>query len=444
MTRRLILGLTPLLFATTAVAQTPLTPAQSALVARAKSLGAAEVTTKAGPDGGLIVNGRLEGDQFALAFPANWNRDGLLYAHGYSTPGTPLAVSDDPVDKGPGGGLLKRAYGQGFAVGHSAYDKAGLGVQTGVENTVRLRNLLAGLGARRTYLMGDSMGGSIVVTSLEKYPRAYAGGFARCGVVDSWQTLLGQLIDMRLAYNALTRGTPYALPGEQDVRRNAIPSEPPAGTPEAQAQAYVFGQIAKVGMPPLALWTAAQKDPNGREARIARIVTAIGGFDYDGASLAYPLVTAALGAEDMAATAGGWVYGNVGKVYATPDMTAAERDALNRDIQRVTADPKALAYLKDWREATGRIGVPLVTLHNRNDSLVPYEQETMLAEAVKRAGKARNVVQFTVPGTRAPLPVGGVVGYTHCGFDAAQTGAAWTALRGWVEQGRRPLPDAVK
>lgn len=411
---------------------------QQLLVAQASRLGATDVTATARADGGVTLNGRLDGNQFALVFPKGWKGDGLLYAHGYSPPGTPVAVSSDPVDKETGTGALAEAYGQGFAVGHSAYAKDGLGVEAGANATARLRDLLAKMGGKRIYVMGDSMGGGIVVTLLELYPKAFAGGFARCGVVASWEDLLGRLIDMRLAYTALTKGTPYALPGNQDVRHDALSSRPPAGTPDAAAQAHVFGQIARVGMPPLALWTAAQKNPNGRAARIVRAVTDIGGFDYDAASLAYPLVTAALGADDMATTAGGWVHGNIGKAYSASSLSAEENRALNRDIQRVEAAPQAVAYLRKWHTASGQIEVPLVTLHNRIDSLVPYAQEAQLAAAVARAGRTEKLAQFTVPATRAPLPIGGIEGYTHCGFDKAQTLAAWNALRVWVEQGRKP------
>jgi len=442
--RSLFLALAPLMVVVTAPAMATdsspprLTESQNALVERAKRLGVTDITLAAAPGGGFTINGKIAGDQFALAFPGNWKGDALLYAHGYTTPGTPVAVAADPVAKGPGTGLLGEAYAQGFAVGHSSYDKGGLGVETGVANTKRLRDFVASLGGKRVYVMGDSMGGGIVVTLLEMYPRAFAGGIARCGVVDSWQELLGRIIDMRLAYNVLTRNTPYALPGEQDVRRNAIAPEPPAGTPDGLAQSYIFGQIGKVGTPPLALWAAAQKNPNGREAKIVHAVTAIGGFDYDAAALAFPLVTASLGAEDMAATAGGWVYGNVGKVYTAPGLSAEERAALNRDIQRVAAAPQALAYLKRWHTATGRIATPLVTIHNRIDSLVPYAQEDGLAAAAARAGRTRYLAQYGVPPVRAPLPIGGIEGYTHCGFDKAQTFAAWNALRAWVETGTKP------
>ena len=43
-----------------------LTPAQQALVARAATLGATDLSTKAAPGGGFVLDGKLGGDQFAL------------------------------------------------------------------------------------------------------------------------------------------------------------------------------------------------------------------------------------------------------------------------------------------------------------------------------------------------------------------------------------------
>jgi dienelactone hydrolase len=420
-----------------------LAPGQRALVAKARMLGATEVATRPAPDGGITLGGKLEGDQFAIAFPAAWTGDALVYAHGYSTPGTPIAVSADPIADKVGGGLMALAYQDGVAAGHSAYDKDGLGVETGTRNTKRLRDFLVKMGARRVYATGDSMGGSIVVTLLETYPGAFAGGLARCGVVDSWTTLFGQLYDMRAAYNFLTKNTAYAIPGVQDVRRSAISSVPPAGF-DGDPKAYVWGQLTKVVTPVLALYAAAQKNPGGKEARIVTQVAAIGGFDVDPGSLAFPLMTAALGADDIAATTGGQPYGNIGKVYASPTMTSVEAAALNQGIQRITASPAALAYLARWHAATGQIADPLVTIHNRIDSLVPYAQETAFTATVTKAGHSDRLAAYTVAPLRAPLPVGGAEAYTHCGFTPDQTKAAWNALHGWIMTGKRPAADAVK
>jgi len=428
-----------------APAAVSLTPAQASLVARARALGATDIATKPAPGGGFILDGKLAGRQFAVAFPPNWNKGALLYVHGYSTPGTPVAVLDDPLAKGTGAnGVLLDAYNDGYAAGHSAYDKAGMGVQTATENTLRLRDFLTTLGTRRTLLTGTSMGGNIVLSLIEQHPRAFAGAMTSCGVTDGWESLFGQLIDMRAAYNLLTRDTPYALPGEHDLTKSALPTEPPAGD-KTNAEAFRWGQIIRIASPVLALFKAADADPKGREARIVQQIAAISGFEAEPASFAFPLVTATLGEDDLRTTLGGDIYGNVGKIYAAPAFTAEEAIAFNRDVQRIAADPRAVANARRWHQATGRFTVPLVTLHNRIDSLVPYAQSQALGRIVARAGNQRLLVQYTVPGVKAPLPVpGGVQGYTHCGFTPEQSAGTWQALRDWVEKGRRPAADAVR
>ncbi|WP_146130915.1 alpha/beta hydrolase family protein [Sphingopyxis lindanitolerans] len=421
-----------------------LTAAQSTLVTSAQKLGATDVRSFAAPDGGFILAGKLEGDQFSVAFPAKWNHSALLYVHGYSTPGTPVAVPDDPLSNGTGAnGVLLEAYRDGYAAGHSAYDKAGMGVQTATENTLRLRNFLAKLGATRFLISGTSMGGNITLSLIEQYPKAFAGALSSCGVTDGWESLFGQLIDMRAAYNLLTEGTPYALPGEHDLTRSALPMDSPAGE-AATSEAFRWGRIGQIAMPILSLAQAAQANPTGREARILKQVASIGGFEPEPASIAFPLVTATLGMDDLNRTLGGSIYGNDGKVYASAEMTAEEAAAFNAKIQRITADPQAVANARRWHQATGRFTVPLVTIHNRIDSLVPYAQSEALGRIVAAAGNGKRLVQYTVPGTKAPLPVGGVEGYTHCGFSPEQSAAAWEALRGWVETGKRPAVEAVR
>ncbi|MFT3754542.1 MAG: hypothetical protein QM769_01115 [Pseudoxanthomonas sp.] len=445
--------------ATRPVATTPATPTpavapateaspalsaeQTALARQARELGATDVDARPGPDGGLLLGGKLEGQQFAVAIPAHWNRDALLYAHGYSTPGTAIAVLADPTAKGTGAtGILRAAYDDGLAAGHSAYAKSGMGVETATVNTLRLRDFLVHLGAGKVFISGSSMGGNIVLSLLEQHPQAFAGGFAMCGVTEGWEPMFTQLFDMRVAWNQLTRDTAYALPGEHDVLRNALPTEPPAGD-ATDPEKFRWAQITCIATPVLALFKAAHDNPQGPEARIARQISAIGGFEAEPASIAYPLVTVALAPDDLRQTMHGQLYGNRGKTYRVPEMSAAELARFNREVQRFDADPAAIAYARRWHRPTGDFKVPLVTLHNRIDSLVPYAQSEGLGRIVQQAGNQARLVQYTVPGLKAPLPVGGVEGYTHCGFTPEQAITAWKALHDWVQTGTRPAADLV-
>lgn len=412
------------------------TEAQTQLLQRAAALGATGITAKGAAGGGMVLGGQLEGRQFAVAIPAGWKGDALVFAHGYTRPGTSLHVADDPTAFGAGGsGIMRVAYDDGLAAGHSAYDKSGMAVKTGAANTLRLRNFLAALGAHRIYVSGSSMGGNIVMALIEQEPRAFAGAFAQCGVTDGWEKELGQLTDLRLAYNLLTEGTPYALPGLQDATRSALEIIPPAGE---NGDAFRTAQTARLVAPLIALFRAAEKAPNGPEARIIRQVASIGGFEPEIASFFYPLVTLSFGADDMRATFGGQIYGNTDKVYRSNEMTPAEAEAFNRKVQRFSADPAAVAEARRWRQVTGRFRTPLVTLHNRIDSLVPYAQAEGLRRIVEASGNSARLLQITAPAAQWPLPIGGK-GYDHCGFTPDEIQTSWRALRTWVETGVRPV-----
>lgn len=421
-----------------------LTPVQASLVAQAGKLGATDLKTLSAPGGGFVLVGKLEADQFSVAFPAGWKGGALLFAHGYSAPGSPVAVAEDPLSAAVGtNGMMLKVYRDGYAAGHSAYDKAGMGVETASENTLRLRNFLTKLGAKRVLVAGGSMGGNIVMSLIEQHPKAFAGAISACGVTDGWESLFAQLIDMRAAYNVLTEGTPYALPGERDLLKSALPMDPPGGE-AASSDAFRNGRIVQIALPVLTLAQAAAANPGGREARILKQVASIGGFEPEVASIAFPLVTVTLGMDDLRATLGGNIYSNIGKVYSSEKMTGEEAAAFNAKVQRIAADPVAVANARRWHQATGQFAVPLVTIHNRIDSLVPHAQSEALGRIVAAAGNKKRLAQYTVPGTKAPLPVGGVEGYTHCGFTPEQMTATWGALKGWVETGKRPAADAVR
>ncbi len=406
--------------------------AQPSYLALAKAAGAQSAELAPRTDGGVILGGTLDGRQFALAIPKAWNHQALLFAHGYTMPDSPVAVSADPVDKDPALGLLKLAYGQGFAVGHSAYDKAGVGVETGAKATLRLGDLARRLGATRTYVSGGSMGGSIVMALIEQHPKAFAGALSACGVTQGWEQEIGGLIDMRALYNSLTRGTPYALPGDQDLLRSALPTLPPAGSTASPA-AFQTTQLIRIASPILRLFADAKRDPQGPAAAIVRKLASLTGSEPDPASFIYPLVTVGLGMDDMRATFGGNVYGNRGKAYASPELTADEAAALNRDVQRIDADPAAVAYAHVWHQTEGTFRTPLVAAHNQIDPLVPYSQALGLQARVEAYGDPQRLTLITVPPQRAEIPGSGVTGYVHCGFTPDQMAGAWSTLRAKVE-----------
>lgn len=436
-----------IMFMLAAVTTTPVFPAAAVslpnpavVTARADAFGVEGVETRGLDDAGLLITGKLDGRPFSIAVPDDWNGDAVVYAHGYSLPGTPTAVAANPAAP-DAPMILQMAFGEKYAAAHSAYDKAGMGVESGAAASLRLRDLLVQIGAKRIFAMGVSMGGNIVMTMIEQNPDAFDGAFSGCGVTDGWETQMGPILDMRAAYNVLTSGTPYALPGIQDVTASALPMVPPADF-QGSAEQFVQQQSARIAAPILALWSAAVKAPQGPEARIVRQLVAIGGFPEDVASLLYPLVIISLGTDDMRATFGGQFYGNRAKDYRPVEMNDAEAAAFNTAVQRFYGDNDALASARRFHQVRGTFRKPLVAVHNRLDPLVAYAQAEALTRHARNGGTEALLLQYSLPDVREPLRFG-VEGLAHCGFTKPQMAEALGLLRAWVIGGQRPhAPEA--
>ncbi|MFD2401830.1 alpha/beta hydrolase family protein [Novosphingobium soli] len=433
----------PALLALSACSHAPerraISPSQQQLVARMRAAGATDLDANGRADGGMSVAGKLDGRAFGIAVPARWNGEVVLFANGYSIPGTPVSVPADPIAKEPSGGFLTAAYQENFAVGQSAYDKPAMAVKSGVANTLRLRGWFAKLGARRFYLGGASMGGNIVMALIEKQPDAFAGAMTACGVTGDWQSEIGTLVDLRATYDYFTRGTAYELPGDHDIAANALSPVPPTGLGFTRP-AWLFMQIKRMSAPIAKLFKAARANPNGPEAKIVARIASVAGVDADPAVFLFPIMTAMVGMDDMRASFGGRVYSNRDKVYHSDLLSPAENDALNRGIQRMDADPAAQAFARDWYRSTGRFQTPLVAVHNRHDGLVFAGQAVLLKQRARAQHNEAHLFQLWAPSQQKDIPTTGLKGWAHCGFTPRQAAVLWRTLHHWVETGKKPTP----
>lgn len=80
---------------------------------------------------------------------------------------------------------------------------------------------------------------------------------------------------------------------------------------------------------------------------------------------------------------------------------------------------------------TGRIPVPVVSLHNLGDLFVPFHNQVEYARDAARWGRGDLLVQRAIRG----------VG--HCDFTPAELVTAFADLVTWVEDGTRPAGDVV-
>jgi hypothetical protein len=126
------------------------------------------------------------------------------------------------------------------------------------------------------------------------------------------------------------------------------------------------------------------------------------------------------------------------KAATNEDILYEIDDALGLSDAKVDAEIRRIPPVPGFRDAgaypdrvptTGRIQVPLLTLHNTGDLFVPISHEVEYRAKAEAAGTGDLLVQRAI---RA----GG-----HCQFSEEERTAAWEDLVAWVRDGEKPAGD---
>jgi hypothetical protein len=112
----------------------------------------------------------------------------------------------------------------------------------------------------------------------------------------------------------------------------------------------------------------------------------------------------------------GQPYDNTATVYPPPVVNAL--------VPRFAAEQRALSQLKKY-ETDGKLQVPVVTIHNLNDPIIPFEQELLYEQKVEAAGAGSLLTAY-------PVPLGSPFG--HCVFTVQEVQGALALLLSEVNQ----------
>lgn len=337
------------------------------------------------PPPGTIETGEINGAQFRIEIPPNWNKGLVMYAHGYTPVGDRPMSPDSPRGRAMRAVFLSR----GFAFAESAYSAGGWAVKEGIEDTEALRRHFVSKHGKpsETYITGHSMGGHITVATIERYPEAYQGAMPMCGPLGRAIDFLNTgLFDMLVTFEALfpnTVGSPYQ-PSPQTATRvkAAIAAQP--------ERAAMYAQ------------------------HFARPVAELPGV------LAFFQVIAG----ELKQRAGGDPFDNSNRIYSG----LGDDVAVNRTVKRYAADPAAREYLRQYASPAGRTSDPVLTIHTTSDPLVIGSDVTAYDRLAAAAGTSdRFVARF-------------VEASGHCNFTPEQTAGAFDALLAWAREGKRPAP----
>ncbi len=308
---------------------------------------------------------------------SGWNGDLILYAHGYAAVTEPLDFYNLQFGDVYAPDLLQQA---GFAFAATTFRSNGLSVLDGVEDMMDLlRNFrdVTGQRPRRVFLNGASQGALVVLKTLERYPRYFAGGMALCGPIGSFEGQLNYIHDVRMLFDLYFPGV---LPGSTI----SVPTSMP-------------GNWLDIHLP--GIMHAIDADP----ARAMELLD-VAGVAYDPESFdtvreAYRVILwyHTFGTEDAVQRIGGQVYENRFRRY----RGSVDDRALNVSAPRYRGDPGIRRALLPY-ETSGRIAKPLVLMHTTGDELVPFRHLIRYYAKSRQAGT-----------TPVFLPVRG---YGHCEF----------------------------
>jgi pimeloyl-ACP methyl ester carboxylesterase len=355
------------------------------------------------------------GSTYEIDVPAVWNGGLVLYAHG-------LVQADLPVvspSELPEFAVIRTALlSSGFALAASSYSTNGWALADAVRRTHQLSGIFKSKvsAPRRTFLMGASLGALVALKLAETQAGQYDGALALCGPVGGALPEVQYVGDGRVIFDhyfpGVLPGTPFFVPPG-----TTFLSPLDWGGPSA----LFTNVVTALATNPAATirWASAANLPFNSMAELADSAIAFIGF-----SLRYT--------NDFIERVNGKLpYDNRDTAYvvdasADPVLNAYLSGVLNHNVARFDADPAALNYYDRNYSPSGRIGVPVLTLHNMRDPAIPFAHEGVFAAAVADAGRSNLLTQ---------LPVDR---WGHCAFSLAEVQGAFTTLVQWVETGVKP------
>jgi len=372
-----------------------------------------------------------DGSTYLIEVPANWNGALFLYSHGYVTPGSANPAEDvgDPVTR-------FFMLSSGFALAGSSYATTGWAIQQALPDQIAVLDIFNQVFGRprTTIAWGHSLGGIITAGLIQDYPERFDAALPMCGVLSGGVATWNTALDSEFAFKTLLApGTGLQLVNIADPVANLDLAEEvlaeAQSTPQGQARIALAGALADLPgwYTPLSP-QPAPTDFAGQEANQ---------FLWD-QQVDFPFVFAFRA--ELEARAQGNVSWNTGvdyrrqldrsigreQVQALYEQAGLDLDTdlktLN-DAARISADPEAVQYLKQYIIFNGRIHIPVLTLHTTGDGLVVVQNESAYKQVVDEMGNGAFLRQTFV--ARAG----------HCAFTPAETIAAVQTLLNRLETG---------
>jgi pimeloyl-ACP methyl ester carboxylesterase len=381
-------------------------PVAPDLAAQQRATSSTTILCPTGPLSAQVVEGKTgPGSEYLIYVPEGWNGDLVLYAHGYTDPALPVGIPSIPEYPEQlallRDGLLCPIPGVkgSYALAVSSFSENGYAIKEGYQSTHQLGKLFNSYFRQpdTTYVMGSSLGGLITVMLAEKFPSQFGGALAMCGPVGGSLLQLEYVTHVRALfdffYPGVIPGDAVNVPEGLDFATQVVPAVLAAVT------------VNPAGLQALALidQTRLPYDPAQPQTLLSSLL----------AVLYYNIV----GTNDLLARTHGQVPVDTTRTrYSSPFLDAGTLAAINAGVDRFRSRPSAVNYLRNYYQPTGKLRIPVVTLHTTLDPDVPFLHEAAFADIVAAAGASQYLTQITLER------------YGHCAFEAEEVLSAFLAL----------------
>ncbi|MFI7114989.1 alpha/beta hydrolase family protein [Amycolatopsis sp. NPDC049868] len=381
--------------------------------------------------------GTIDGADYLVKVPKHWNGTLVLYSHGlYVDPWKPkqIMLATRPETES---WLLD----QGYALAASNYKGTfGHAIEEALTDQIALLDWFeANVGKpRRTITSGMSMGAVISLKLAEDNPGRFDGVLAQCGEYDAngtWNSALDMLFALK---TLLAPDADIDLVRPRDPRASKAALE--AVVAEAQKTDTGRARIALAGaLGTIPGWALAHEpEPTASADRLAQqAMWVTGAYLYGYGPGARP---------EIEHRAGGNPSSNTGVDYRRQLARSTELDLVRQayrtggvDLEadldrlaaapRISADPKAEAYMRRYTVARGTTPSPVLTTHTTGDGGAVAGQARWYGDQVRRNGDPALLRQTYVSR-------GG-----HCSFNAAEEIVLLRTLLSRVDTGRWPSTE---